>query len=261
MKNFVQFLTVSSKCLTLSFVLCAFISATAIAGEVRVAVASNFHNPLKVIAKKFEEQTDHRVQVIAGSTGKLYAQIIHGAPFDLFLAADSQRPLLLEKNGKIVSRSRFTYAQGKLALWSANPEIIQEDGIATLSMMSFNRLAMANPKTAPYGMATRQTLQKLKLWDKLRPRMVRGENIGQTFQFVLSGNAGLGFVALSQVLDPKNKVKGKYWKVPLDFHDPLKQDAVLLERGANNSAARAFHKFLKSEAAREMILSFGYELP
>lgn len=237
------------------------VSSTVRAGEVRVAVASNFLNPLKVIAQQYEKRTGHEVRIITGSTGKLYAQIVHGAPFDLFLAADSKRPHLLEKSGKAMMGSRFTYALGRLALWSEKPDVISEDGVSTLRKMNFKRLAMANPKTAPYGLAASQTLKKLKLWEKLEARAVRGENIGQTFQFVLSGNVGLGFVALSQVLDPKNKSKGRYWKVPSDFHDPLNQDAILLERGDGNPAAIEFFEFLKSDTARKVILSYGYDQP
>ncbi len=245
----------------LPLVFCFLISSTAGAGEVRVAVASNFHNPLKVIAKHYEKRTGHKVRIITGSTGKLYAQIAHGAPFDLFLAADSKRPQLLERNGQAMSGSRFTYALGRLALWSVKPDVLSEDGVSSLRKMNFKRLAMANPKTAPYGLAASQTLKKLKLWEKLGARAVRGENIGQTFQFVLSGNVGLGFVALSQVLDPKNKSKGRYWKVPSDFHDPLKQDAVLLARGDGNPVAKSFLEFLKSETAGKVILSYGYDQP
>ncbi len=236
-------------------------SSPVLAAEVRVAVASNFHNPLKLIAKKFEAQTGHRVLTIAGSTGKLYAQILQGAPFDILLAADSRRPRLLEENGQAVSGSRFTFALGKLALWSAGPDTFLKVGKTSLERMEFKRLAMANPKTAPYGLAARQTLERLSLWSKVRSRIVRGENIGQTFQFVLSGNAELGFVALSQIMDPKNKIQGNYWEVPSEFYDPLRQDAVLLLRGKSNPAAKVFLDFLKSDEARNVILSYGYELP
>lgn len=256
-----SFFTFAFSLMILSLALCFMNSKTAGAEEVRVAVASNFHNPLKVIAGKFEKQSGHKIRAITGSTGKLYAQILHGAPFDLFLAADSKRPLLLEKNGQAKMGSRLTYAQGRLALWSVNPDAFSVDGILSLDKMNIKRLALANPKTAPYGLAARQTLEKLDLWKKLGARAVRGENIGQTFQFVLSGNVQLGFVALSQVLDPKNKSKGKYWKVPSDFHDPLNQDAVLLERGNGNPAAKDFLEFLKSELARKVIISYGYDLP
>ncbi len=261
MRRLVDLLRLRFPRLILTLTLWSIASSTALAEEVRVAVASNFHNPLKAIAKKFEAQTGHRVQTIAGSTGKLYAQVIQGAPFDLLLAADSRRPQLLENNGQAVAGSRFTYAVGKLALWSANPKTLSENGATVLRRMKVKRLALANPKTAPYGKAARQTLQKLKLWDKLRPHLVRGENIGQTFQFAMSGNAGLGFVALSQVLDPKNKMTRQHWQVPSDFHDPLNQDAVLLARGEKNSAATAFLEFLISDSAEKIILSYGYDRP
>ncbi len=231
------------------------------AGEINAAVASNFYNPFREVAKQFEKETGHKVRIISGSTGKLYAQIVHGAPFELFLAADSKRPTLLEKKGNAVAKSRFTYALGKIALWSPNPNWISKDGTSTLRTSAFGYLAMANPKTAPYGKAALQTLQKLSLWEKVRPRVVQGENIGQTFQFVASQNAELGFVALSQILDPKNKIKGKKWDVPVSFYDPLKQDVVILEKGKNNPGAKALWEFLKSDQAKLIIKKYGYGLP
>jgi molybdate transport system substrate-binding protein len=245
-------------------VCCFIISGTvsiAWAGEIQAAVASNFYSPFKKIARQFEKETGHKVQIISGSTGKLYAQIMHGAPFELFLAADQRRPKLLEKNGNAVSGTRFAYALGKITLWSANPNAISEDGESTLKAKNFTHIAIANPKTAPYGKAALQTMQKLGLWNEVRPLIVQGENIGQTFQFVASQNAQLGFVALSQILDPKNKFEGKRWDVPEKFYDPLKQDIVILKKGKSNPSAKALWKYLQSNAAKLIIKKYGYGLP
>ncbi len=230
------------------------------AGEVTAAVASNFLNPFKQLVSNFQKQSGHTVSIVSGSTGKLYAQIIHGAPFDIFLAADSERPRLLAKGGQAVAATRFTYARGKIVLWSADPERISAYGRKFLRSQNFKHLALANPKTSPYGKAAFMTLQRLNLWESLSPLIVRGENIGQTFQFVATGNAEVGFVALSQVLDPRLKIKGSRWQVPRHLYDPIDQDAVLLNRGQTNPAAQALWKFLQSDAARKIIQSYGYGL-
>jgi molybdate transport system substrate-binding protein len=234
--------------------------SSAQAGEVHVAVASNFINPLKAIARSFEKETGHRVVVIPGSTGKLYAQVKNGAPFDVLLAADGLRPRLLEEEGVAVRGSRFTYAIGKLTLWSPDAKQVKGEGANILQNITFAHLAMANPKTAPYGRAALQTLQNLGVWDQLQPKVVQGENIGQTFQFVATRNAELGFVALSQVLDPKNKLKGSRWEVPTDLHDPIAQDLVLLKRGAGNLAAIALMDFIRGATARKIIKGYGYHI-
>jgi len=236
------------------------LGASAQAGEVHVAVASNFISPLKAIARHFEQETGHRVVVIPGSTGKLYAQVKNGAPFDLLLAADDLRPRLLEEEGLAVPGSRFTYAIGQLTLWSPDAKQVQGEGAKIFKNKNFNFLAMANPKGAPYGRAALQTLKKLGVWDQVRGWIVQGENIGQTFQFVATGNAELGFVALSQVLDPKNKLKGSRWDVPTDLHEPIAQDLVLLKRGAGNPAAIALLDFIRGATARKIIKSYGYQL-
>ena len=176
-----------------------------------VAVASNFINPLKNIKTQFEKVTGHRMVIISGSTGKLFAQVKNGAPFDLLLAADSLRPRLLEEEGLAVSGSRFTYAVGQLSLWSTNPNQIHGAGADIFQNQAFNHLAIANPKSAPYGRAALQALTKMGIWDQVRGKIVKGENIGQTFQFVATQNSELGFIALSQILDPKNKLKGSRW--------------------------------------------------
>ncbi len=235
--------------------------AEAQASQILVAVASNFHSPLKEIARQFEKETGNEVQISPGSTGKLYAQIIHGAPYELFLAADSRRPQLLEEQGQTLSGTRFTYALGQITLWSPDPNAIKGDGKSTLQRKNFKHIAMANPRTAPYGMAALQTIQKFKLWDEIRPLVVQGENIGQTFQFVASQNAELGFVALSQVLDPKNNQRGSRWDVPGKFYDPLRQDIVMLKNAEENMGAKALWKFLKGEKAQQIIKKYGYRLP
>lgn len=234
--------------------------ATARAGEVTVAVATNFLNPLKPLATTFQKQHGHTVRIVSGSTGKLYAQIIHGAPFDVFLAADRARPRLLGTKSiqKALPGTRFTYARGQLVLWSANSQLLTDDGVAVLRRKNFNHLALANPNTAPYGQAAWMVLQRLGLEKALAPLIVQGENIGQTFQFVATGNAEIGFVALSQVLDPRLKIKGSRWDVPERWHDPIDQDAILLTHGENNPAAVAFLEFLRSDSTRATIQSFGY---
>lgn len=231
------------------------------AEEVRVAVASNFLSTLNEIITQFEKETDHTVVVSAGSSGKLYAQIKHGAPFELFFSADVNRPKLLEEEGLAVQGSRFAYSVGRLTLWSPDPDMVKGEGKIVLEHGTFDHLAIANPKTAPYGLAAEQTLKKLGLWESLKHRLVRGENIGQTFQFVFSKNAQLGFVSLSQVLDPKINGRGSRWDVPATFHDPLEQGAVLLMTGQHHAAAKAFLEYVKGDKSRAIIERFGYGVP
>ncbi|MDR4461081.1 MAG: molybdate ABC transporter substrate-binding protein [Nitrospirales bacterium] len=235
--------------------------STAVAEEVRVAVAANFLNTLNEIIRNFKTDTGHTVVVSSGSSGKLYAQIQNGAPFEVFFSADVKRPQLLEEEGLAVKGSRFVYAVGRLTLWSPVSNLVNEDGQIVLSKRNFEHLAIANPKTAPYGLAAEQTLKKLDLWESLKDRMVQGENIGQTFQFVFSKNAQLGFVALSQVLDPKINGSGSRWDVPASFHDPLEQEVVLLMTGQNHSGAKAFLEYVKGDKSLAIIERFGYGLP
>ena len=244
----------------LAFAFMTLCGSSVLAEEVTVAVASNFLNPFKQLVPVFQKQSGHTVRTVSGSTGKLYAQIIHGAPFEVFLAADSERPRLLEQNGRAVAGSRFTYARGKIVLWSADPRRITVDGKSILRQRNFKHLALANPKTAPYGKAAHTTLMRLKLWRSISPVMVQGENISQTFQFVATGNAEVGFVALSQILDSHMKIKGSQWIVPEHLYDSIDQDAVLLKRGKSQPAARALLQFLKSDTARKLIQSYGYGL-
>lgn len=245
----------------LAWCLCV-IASTAVtpvfAEQVLVAVAANFIPPFRELAVEFEKSTGHRVQVAAGSSGNFYSQIKNGAPFDVFFSADMDRPTLLEDEGFGVKDSRFTYAVGRLVLWSPNADLIK--GEETLRSKNFKRLAVANPKTAPYGLAAMQTMQKLELWDRLQPQIVMGENLGQTMGFIESGNAQLGFVALSQALDPKVKGKGSRWDVPINLHEPIKQDVILLTKGKDNQAARALMEFMGSPQAKTIIERYGYEL-
>ncbi len=244
----------------LLFVLFLLPVSDALAEEVRVAVASNFLVPLKKLSQEFKTLTGNEAVLISGSTGKLYAQIKQGAPFDVLLAADSLRSQLLEKEGIGIAGSRFTYAVGRLALWSAGSHRFAIKDLQVLKQKNFRYLAIANPKTAPYGKAAKQVLIKQGIWDQLQPRLVRGENISQTLQFVVSENAELGFVALSQLKDNGVKLMGTYWTVPADWHDPIRQQAILLKRAQTNEAAREFLNFLKSDRSQKLIESYGYSL-
>ena len=235
--------------------LCALPSTQA--AELRIAVATNFSRTAILLAEQFEQQTDHRVLLSFGSTGKHYAQIRHGAPFDIFLAADERRPALLEKEDIAVPGSRFTYAQGKLVLWSPDKNRVDTNG-DVLASNNFRKLAIANPKLAPYGFAAREVLQARGLWEQLQPRLVRGENIGQTFQFVRTNNAQWGFVAAAQILSTDTKTTGSYWTPPQSFYTPIIQQAVLIK---DTPAARDFIQFIKSAAAHSVIQASGYLTP
>jgi molybdate transport system substrate-binding protein len=229
------------------------------AGDVLVAVAANFTDAARSIAPLFEQASGHRIRISYGSTGKLYAQIEHGAPFHVFLAADSRRPQLAEQQGLAVVGSRFVYARGKLVLWSAQADAFGQ-GETYLRQARFRHLAMANPKTAPYGLAARQVMQRLGVWSSLQDQLVRGDSIAQTFQFVATGNAQAGFVACSQLSSWQGEA-GSVWKIPQDYYAPIEQAAVLLKKGADNPAAIAFMAFLNSEPARAVIRDYGYEVP
>lgn len=227
------------------------------AGEVKVAVASNFVLPLQRIETAFKTASGHRLKVSAGATGKAYSQIVAGAPFDVLLAADELTPRRLLAEGHAVAGSAFTYARGTLVLWSARPGLVDDQG-TVLTSAHVGKIAIANPKVAPYGAAAMQVLQALGLAETLKPKLVTGESIAQTFQFVSTGNADLGFVALSQVAAPGRPVAGSMWRIPAALHGEIRQDAVLLKAGQHNPAAAAFMAYLRSPAALEVILSFGY---
>ena len=240
------------------FLLLFVAATTAYAEEVQVAVAANFVPPFKEISAEFEKATGHKVQSSPGSSGKFYAQIKNGAPFEVFFSADDERPKLLEDEGFGVKGTRFTYAVGRLVLWSPDPSLV--NGEQVLRTDKFKHLAVANPKTAPYGTAAMQAMQKLVLWDHLQSRIVLGENLGQTIGFIESGNAELGFLALSQVLNPKIKGKGSRWDVPNNLHEPIRQDAILLAKGQSNPAAKALMEFMHGPQAQAIIERYGYEL-
>jgi len=234
--------------------------APAFAGEVTAAVASNFATAINQLAPGFERVTGHKLVASFGATGKLYAQIRNGAPFDVLLAADDDHPKRLEAEGVAVAGTRFTYAIGRLALWSPDPHRVDANG-AVLRDGRFAHLAVANAKTAPYGAAAEQVMRRLGVWDRLEPRLVRGENIAQTFQFVITGNAELGFVALAQVRALPPARRGSHWLVPAELHEPLRQEAVLLRRGADKAAARALLDYLRASDVKSIIQNLGYATP
>lgn len=228
---------------------------------VTVAVASNFAKTAAEVSSAFTEASGIPVRASHGSTGKLYAQVINGAPFDVFLAADSERPLLLEQSGYIVSGSRQTYAIGSLVLWSSDERLRGKDCLEVLERGEYGRLALANPQTAPYGSAAREFLIAAGLWESASQRAVFGENIAQTLQFVATGNATLGLVARSQTDDPGLPPAACAWAVPASSHAILRQQAVLLKRARGNPGARRFAEFLSTPAAREIIVRHGYTVP
>jgi molybdate transport system substrate-binding protein len=227
------------------------------AAEVQVAVAANFAAPMKVLAAQFGQRTGHVARLSVGATGKFYAQIVNGAPFDVLLAADAATPARLEREGLAVKGSRYTYATGRLVLWSADPALVDAAG-AVLKQGRYAHLALANPTLAPYGAAARETLGALGLASALEGRLVQAENIAQAHQFVASGNAELGFVALSQVWLDGRLQSGSAWIVPANLYAPLRQDAVLLARAKDNPAALELLRFLRSAPARAVMTRYGY---
>lgn len=235
------------------------LAAQARAGDVQVAVAANFTVPMQKIAAQFEQDTGNKAVLAFGATGKFYAQIRNGAPFELLLAADDETPLKLEQEGLGLRGTRFTYAIGKLVLWSARDGYVDARG-DVLRNGNFAHLAIANPKTAPYGAAAVETLTKLHLAERLQARLVQGENISQAQQFVATGNAELGFVALSQVWKNGKLGSGSAWIVPAGLYSPIRQDVVILKKGENNPAARALETYLKSDKAKAIIRAYGYAL-
>lgn len=227
--------------------------------DVQVAVASNFATPMGRIAVEFTRDVGHHAVVSTGATGSLAAQIRNGAPFDVFLAADSKTPRALESDKLAVPGTRFTVALGRLVLWSARPGYVDPEG-SVLERGDFHHVAIANPTLAPYGEAAIETLRALGLGDVVRPKIVQGENVAQTATFIATGNAELGFVALSQVTSPGHTPTGSYWVVPPALYAPIRQDGVLLTRGASNPAARALLDYLKSPKIRDLVRSYGYEV-
>ncbi|WP_244829856.1 molybdate ABC transporter substrate-binding protein [Caballeronia sp. TF1N1] len=236
-----------------------FAASSAFAGEVQIAVAANFTAPVQAIAADFEKDTGNKVVASFGATGQFYAQIKNGAPFEVFLAADDTTPAKLESEGMTVPGSRFTYATGALALWSAKEGYVDAKG-EVLKKNQFTHLAIANPKAAPYGLAATQTLDKLGLTQAVASKIVEGQSISQAQQFIATGNAELGFVALSQIYKNGKITSGSAWIVPESLHEPIKQDAVILNKGKDNPVAKQFEDYLKGPKAAEVIRSFGYQL-
>ncbi|MBI5936593.1 MAG: molybdate ABC transporter substrate-binding protein [Betaproteobacteria bacterium] len=247
------------KFLSLLGLLAFGVSAHSHAAEVKVAVAANFTAPMQRIAAQFERDTGHKAQLAFGSSGKFYAQIKNGAPFQVFLSADDDKPAALVQEGLAAASSRFTYAIGRLVLWSAKPGYVDAKG-EVLKGGGFTRLALANPKTAPYGAAAVETLARLGLLASVEAKFVQGENIAQTQQFIATGNAELGFVALSQAMQDGKIASGSAWLVPAALHAPIRQDAVLLDMGRGNPAASALLDYLKGDKARAVIRAYGYDL-
>ena len=236
-----------------------FVTAPARADQVQVAVAANFTVPARQIAVDFEKETGHKAQLAFGATGKFYAQIRNGAPFEVLLAADDETPARLEKEGVAVAGTRYTYAVGRLALWSAKPGYVDDKG-EVLKRNQFRHLALANPRLAPYGAAAVEALTALKLLDAVQPKFVQAENIAQAHQFVASGNAELGFVALSQMVKDGKPGDGSTWVVPASLHQPIRQDAVMLDKGRGKPAAEAWLRFLRSDKAKATIRGYGYDI-
>jgi len=224
-----------------------------------VAVAANFAGPMEKLAAQFQKDTGHKAVVASGATGKFYAQIRNSAPFEVLLSADDETPARLEAEGQVVAKSRFTYAVGRLVLWSAKANYVDATG-AVLKTGDFTHLAIANPKTAPYGAAAVAVIDELGLTARLQPRLVQGENIAQAFQFASTGNAELGFVAQAQVWRDGKFTAGSGWIVPATMHAPIRQDAALLTRGAKNPAAQALLDYLRTDKAKALIRAYGYEV-
>ena len=240
-----------------SLILTALLAGAAHADTVSVAVAANFTAPMQKIAAEFAKDTGHKAELSFGATGKFYAQINHGAPFGVLLAADDTTPAKIASEGKGVADSRFTYAVGKLVLWSKQDGYVDAQG-AVLKTGKFQHVAIANPKLAPYGLAAEQTLTQLGLLEQIKPKFVQGENIGQTYQFAATGNAELGFVALSQVMEDGKIKSGSAWLVPSNMHEPIRQDAIVLNTAKDNAAAKALMDYLRGDKARAIITLYGY---
>lgn len=241
------------------FLFCFLGAGAASAEDVQVAVAANFTAPMQAIAAAFERDTGHKARLAFGSSGKFYAQIKNGAPFQVLLSADGEIPARLEQEGMAVAGTRFTYAIGRLALWSAQAGRVDARG-DVLKKGGYAHLAIANPKLAPYGAAAIEVLKNRGLLEAVQPKFVQGENIAQTWQFAASGNAELGFVALSQITRDGKLTRGSAWIVPANLHAPIRQDAVILARGKGNAAAGALMAYLKGEKAKAVIRTYGYDI-
>jgi molybdate transport system substrate-binding protein len=244
-------------CWRASLIAAALWAGATHADTISVAVASNFTAPMQKIAAEFAKDTGHKAELSFGATGKFYAQISNGAPFGILLSADDTTPAKIAREGKGVADSRFTYAVGKLVLWSKQDGYVDAQG-TVLKTGKFQHVAIANPKLAPYGMAAQQTLTQLGLLEQIKPKFVQGENIGQTYQFAATGNAELGFVALSQVMEDGKIKSGSAWMVPAAMHEPIRQDAIILNNAKDNAAAKALMDYLQGDKARAIISAYGY---
>lgn len=241
-------------------VLCGLMSSPVHAGEISVAVASNFAAPMERIVELFQKESGLSVKVSLGASGKLYAQIKGGVAFDAFLSADEEIPKRLQQEGLAVNGSRFVYATGRLVLWSAQPDLVDDKG-AVLNKGNFNKLAIANPRYAPYGVAAKETLEKLTMWNAIQEKLVKGESVTRTYQLAATENVELAFIALSQLMRDGRVTQGSWWLVPPELHKPIRQSAVLLSGAKDQAAVQAFFAFLKGEKARAVIRGFGYQLP
>ena len=231
------------------------------AAEATVAVATNFLLPLRSLAEEFTARTGHALRISSGSTGQLYAQITNGAPYDVFLSADAARPLRLEEAGATLPGTRRTYALGRIVLWSAQPGRVDAGGAEALGTLGNGKIAIANPEVAPYGVASQETLERLGFWEPFQDRLVRGINVAQVFQFIGTGNAAMGFIAMSQLGGRPEGAEGSIWIVPAEIHGPIRQDMVLLKRAEGNEAALAFLDYLAAPDILARIESFGYSIP
>lgn len=257
-----MFVSIFSLCRSIAAVLLStlFIISTSQAGEVRVAVASSFAEPMQRIAEMFKRDTGHTVTITAGATGKLYARIVAGEPFDVFLAADEDAPKRLTQDGIAVAGSRFVYAEGKLVLWSIQPDLVDAKG-AVLRNGNFAKLAIANYRFSPYGVAAKQTLEKLAMWNGMQRKLTKGDDAAHAYELAATENADLAFVAISQLRNAGKPATGSSWVVPDDLHAPIRQSAVLLSSAKDNAAAQALLDLLKGKKAATVIREFGYELP
>ncbi len=235
-------------------------SAPVAAGEVSVAVASNFAGPMERLAPLFQKESGHTVRVTPGASGKLYAQIRKGAAFDVFLSADEELPKRLMQEALAVAGSRFVYATGRLVLWSAQPGFVDDKGLV-LNRGNFNLLAIPNPLHSPYGVAAKETLTKLTMWNAMQRKLDKGDDVIETYRFAASERTELAFIPLSQVMRDGKVGAGSWWLVPSEMHNPIRQSAVLLTTAKDPAAAKAFLGFLKSEKARAVMRGFGYEFP
>lgn len=240
--------------------LCGVMSSSAQAAEVSVATASNFVAPLAQVAVLFQKESGHTLKVSSAASGKLYAQIKGGARFDVFLSADEELPKQLLQEGLAVGGSRFVYATGRLVLWSAQPGLVDEKA-SVLNKGNFSTLAIANPVNSPYGVAAKESLTKLTMWNSIQRKLDKGDDLAQTYQLAASERDDLAFIALSQVMRDGKISQGSWWLVPPEMHKPIRQSAVLLSGAKDKEAAKVFLEFLKGEKARAVMRGFGYDLP